>query len=106
MGLYDRDYARDREPGFHARVPQSAVVQLIVITVGIYIVQLFVDQPSPGPQPLADWLKLSDRWYWPPWQVYELLTYGFVHSREDMWHILLNMYALWLFGSEVEARYG
>jgi membrane associated rhomboid family serine protease len=81
-------------------------VQLIVITVVVYVVQLFVDQPSPGPQPLADWLKLTDQWYLRPWRAYELLTYGFVHSREDMWHILLNMYALWLFGTDVDERYG
>lgn len=106
MGIYDRDYARGREPGIHAQMPQSAVMQLILITVVVYVVELFVDRPSPGPQPFADWFRLSDQWYLRPWQAYELLTYGFLHSRDDMWHILLNMYALWLFGTDVEGRYG
>jgi membrane associated rhomboid family serine protease len=52
------------------------------------------------------WLALDADWYRRPWQVYQLLTYGFLHSPNDLWHIALNMFALWLFGREVEARYG
>jgi membrane associated rhomboid family serine protease len=35
-----------------------------------------------------------------------LLTYGFLHSTEDIAHILINMLVLFMFGREVEARYG
>lgn len=34
-----------------------------------------------------------------PWQ---LLTYGFLHSRESLYHIFFNMLALWMFGREME----
>ena len=99
MGIYDRDYARDREPGFHAQMPQSAVMKLIVVTVVVFLVQLFWE-------PFTEWFALQDRWYRQPWTAYQLLTYGFLHSPGDMWHILLNMYVLWLFGNEVESHYG
>jgi len=36
--------------------------------------------------------------------VYQLFTYMFLHG--DFFHILMNMYALWLFGSELEFFWG
>ncbi len=36
-----------------------------------------------------------------PWQ---LLTYGFLHA--DVTHILINMFALWMFGSDIERLMG
>jgi membrane associated rhomboid family serine protease len=38
--------------------------------------------------------------FW-PWQ---LITYGFLHG--GLLHILLNMYALWLFGTRLESLWG
>lgn len=36
-----------------------------------------------------------------PWQ---LFTYMFLHG--DFWHLLLNMFALWMFGAELENTWG
>ena len=36
--------------------------------------------------------------FW-PWQ---LLSYGFLHSRMTLSHLLFNMFALWMFGREME----
>jgi membrane associated rhomboid family serine protease len=36
--------------------------------------------------------------FW-PWQ---LLSYGFLHSRASLYHLLFNMFALWMFGREME----
>jgi membrane associated rhomboid family serine protease len=38
-----------------------------------------------------------------PWQI---ITYAFLHDTNSYAHILLNMYALWAFGSEVEGTLG
>jgi membrane associated rhomboid family serine protease len=38
--------------------------------------------------------------FW-PWQ---LVTYGFLHG--SLLHVLLNMYALWLFGTRLESLWG
>lgn len=37
-------------------------------------------------------------------QVWQVITYSFLHA--DFFHILLNMYALYLFGSKVERLWG
>ena len=42
---------------------------------------------------------------WPPqFQVWQLVTYAFLHG--GVMHLLLNMYALWLFGSRMEKVWG
>ncbi len=38
-----------------------------------------------------------------PWQ---LLTYGFLHSMNNIYHILFNMLALWMFGRDIERIMG
>lgn len=106
MGIYDRDYLRDDEPGFHARLPQTMVVRLMVFTGIVYFVQILFDAPDPRAQPIADIFALSPKWFRHPWKIYQLLTYGFLHSRGDIFHILFNMFGLWIFGRDLEARYG
>ena len=44
-----------------------------------------------------------DSGYFGPWQV---LTYGFMHSTRDFGHILFNMFALWMFGVQLENDWG
>ena len=49
---------------------------------------------------------LYSHWYDRPWNAYRLLTYGFLHDPNSLWHIAFNMYALWSFGNQVERVYG
>jgi membrane associated rhomboid family serine protease len=104
MGFYDRDYQRgwsdEREPGVHLSMPGTLTTRLVVVTCAIYLVQL-----ATGPW-LTEFAALHGDWYRRPWFAYQLLTYGFLHSTTDLWHIVLNMFALWLFGREVEMKYG
>ena len=37
---------------------------------------------------------------------HQLITYMFMHSRTDIWHIFFNMFAVWMFGSVLENRWG
>jgi len=104
MGIYDRDYNRggsyDDSPGIRVSGPTTVTVKLVIVTFAVYAVQYIA----------GGWftnaLELHDNWYARPWLIYELLTYGFLHSLTDFRHILFNMFVLWLFGREVEAKYG
>jgi membrane associated rhomboid family serine protease len=40
----------------------------------------------------------------PSFQFWQLITYSFLHG--GIFHLLLNMYALWLFGSRIEYAWG
>lgn len=39
-------------------------------------------------------------------KIYQLLTYLFLHDPNSIWHILSNMFALWMFGSVLENYWG
>ena len=53
---------------------------------------------------LEEWFALRADFFRRPWEVWRLVTYGFLHF--GITHIFFNMYALWLFGMDIEARYG
>ncbi|WGK64383.1 rhomboid family intramembrane serine protease [Croceiramulus getboli] len=42
----------------------------------------------------------------PNFQVWQPLTHMFMHDQSSIFHILFNMYALWMFGSPIEAILG
>ncbi|OGC94715.1 MAG: hypothetical protein A2W25_16000 [candidate division Zixibacteria bacterium RBG_16_53_22] len=41
---------------------------------------------------------------WGDFYLWQLVTYMFLHG--SMWHILMNMFILWMFGSELERTWG
>jgi membrane associated rhomboid family serine protease len=100
MGLYDRQYSRGPEPGFHVARPASATMQLVLITAAVYVAQ-WLAWPM-----VNEIFALRSDWVVRPWRAYELLSYGFLHSTADVGHILINMLILYMFGQEVEYRYG
>lgn len=102
MGLYDRDYGRSSEPGLQLSRPQTITMQLVVLTGCVYLAQMIFGPTGWVNQNLA----LDTLWYKKPWQFYQFLSYGFLHSLQAVQHILFNMYGLWLFGRDIEQRYG
>lgn len=100
MGLSDRDYAREPESGFRLNLPQSAVGLLILANVAIYVVDVLLDGR------ISDRLALSYDLFERPWNCWQLVTSAFLHSPNSIWHILGNMFFLWLFGKDVEQLYG
>jgi rhomboid family protein len=100
MGIYDRDYLREEEGSRSWTSGRSVVVNLIIVNVAIWLAgALFAKQ-----QQLNDWMALDSNLFQRPWQCWQLVTYGFAHA--DVWHLLFNMFFLWLFGSELEVIYG
>lgn len=104
MGIYDRDYIRDDEPGYHVSIGSwSWTVKIIVFTFGVYLVQLV---SNTGGNWFNHTLALHYDWWRQPWYCFQLLTYGFLHSVDDMLHIAGNMFLFWLLGRDLEAKYG
>lgn len=109
MGFYDRDYERDSyggygggsygQPGLHLRMPQSVTVRLLLLTVVVYLLQVFI--PA-----FTGYFALYEDWYLEPWRIVGFLTSGFLHSTDSLQHLLFNMLVLWFFGRAIEERYG
>lgn len=139
MGFEDRDYARD---GSYSRfgsgeallASSPACKWLIIITVVVYVSQIFALRPPtenevrgfvgqyesfepdgksfrrfaasyPRVSVTEQWLEL-DRRKVSRGQVWRLLTSAFCHNRFGIWHIAFNMFLLYWFGRALESIYG
>ncbi len=111
MGIYDREYYQADEPrGFYWVGQRAMVTNLIIINIVLYVLNLLFTGESNA---ITDFLALKPGLFAAPENLlnaWQLVTYGFVHapitSRVGILHILMNMYGLYLFGRDMEARYG
>ena len=75
---------------------------MLIINGGVYVLQwIFRGQLEPilG---LAPARFFSDF----PNELYQIFTYMFLHSTYSIFHLLFNMFALWMFGTEIELTWG
>lgn len=112
MGLYDRQYYREEnEARGGVQGPRTVVGTIILINVIVFVIDAFWTK-GPAMHPLQEWLSLPADLFSRPWEAWKLVSYGFLHAPMDdpsgrgIWHILMNMYGLWLFGRDVESTYG
>jgi membrane associated rhomboid family serine protease len=78
------------------------VKALLIANTAVFVLQLL---PRIGPW-ITDAGALVPFDVYVRMQVWRLATYMFLHSPIDLSHILLNMLALWMFGGELEERWG
>jgi len=76
----------------------EAVKVLLIANGVVYLLQYFI-----GPQMILG-LGLIPRWAWSRLFLWQFATYMFLHG--GFFHLLINMYALWVFGTEVERMWG
>jgi membrane associated rhomboid family serine protease len=122
MGIYNRDYLREdygRSGGAWAGA--DVIKWLIIVNVAVFVLQVVWTRPAtpeefglPSGSPadhlprfpvIDDWFAL-DRTAIFGGQVWRLLTYEFLHSRYDVWHLFFNMLFLFWAGRKVEDYYG
>lgn len=124
MGFQDREYFQEDAPrGFTLSSGKRMVVtNLVIINVVIWLADAFttpIKQVAVQNGQLVE--GVAGRWlshflalkldvFQQPWMLWEVLSYGFAHASlgtpNGFWHILFNMFLLWMFGRDVEARYG
>ncbi len=118
MGIYDRDYYRDESSSQSTQavraVKQMSITnKLVLANVAVYMMCWLIGYDSPD-RTLAiyDALAIDATFFTHPWQVWRLITAGFMHAPfwlpdgGDVMHIAFNMFGLWMFGRFIEQRYG
>jgi len=74
-----------------------AVRLLVILNTAAYLLVLVV--PA-----LSDWLGLVPTLVFERWWFWQPVTYMFLHG--GLFHLLFNMLALWMFGVDLERRWG
>jgi membrane associated rhomboid family serine protease len=77
-----------------------AVRALVYANVGVFVLTWFAPAAVVGAFGLAPVVVFEQ------FQVWRLATYLFVHDPNGFTHILFNMLALWMFGVDLERRWG
>lgn len=138
MGIYDRDYVRQENPGgwggaggaggglggmMRRRGPWTVNTWIILSNLIVFALSMTVFyRPNNAGRP---WSILHEYGHFSTakgffeivqtqsgnalvlnLQVWRLLTFQFLHSPETIWHILLNMFGLFIFGPMVEETLG
>jgi len=105
MGIYDRDYYRREGPSFlNSFALRGQICKwLVIANIVCFILQFIGRHGFSGP--ITDALILvPDKVM--SGEVWRLLTYAFLHDTSSIWHIVFNMWLLWLFGTHVEELLG
>lgn len=107
MGYQDRDYQRaaPRPGGFFSRLDDCPVVKwLLISNILIFLLDIILQEPSQNgavaSSPLFNWGVFTIQEGLLGGQIWRLLSFQFLHV--NFWHLLFNMYALFLFGPYVE----
>ena len=75
-----------------------AVKFLLITNIAVFILQTFIDYR------LVYFFGLVPQFVWQDLYLWQLFTYQFLHG--GLFHLLLNMLALWMFGCDLERRWG
>ena len=75
-----------------------AVKFLLIANTAVFLIQTFADYR------LTFIFGLVPRLVWQDFYIWQLFTYQFLHG--GLFHLLFNMLALWMFGGDLERRWG
>lgn len=102
MGIYDREYYRGEAggPGWFGGVAPWCKT-IILINCAAFLLKNAAGTEGPV---FLDWLAASPDGIFHHGRIWQLWTATFLHV--DIWHILGNMWFLWLVGREMESLYG
>ena len=77
-----------------------AVRAIIIANVAVFLITFL------QPRPIVEFFGLTPVLVLERFQLWQLVTYLFVHSPTQISHILFNMLAVWMFGVDLERRWG
>jgi membrane associated rhomboid family serine protease len=81
----------------------SAVISLIIANVVVFVLQSLSNGVIDVFFALWPLQAIDGQSYFHVWQI---VTYAFLHSTDNILHLLFNMFGLWMFGTEIERYVG
>lgn len=84
----------------------SAVKALIITNFAIYLMMMFSRLTVPVVAQFVEYFCYLRPIAVVHGQIWQLVTYSFLHDPHSVWHLLFNMLGLWMFGSSFQSDYG
>lgn len=110
MGLYDRDYTQADSKSQFRFSPQlnlpritPVVKWLLIINLAVFILAYFSNTIDTF---LLNWFSVKPESPRKALQLWRVITYQFLHSTDELGHILFNMLGLYFFGTMLEGIWG
>ncbi len=119
MGLHDRTYTRDggggnflgtrgggggQVVGMSMPKPTRAVIVLLIINAVVYLLQIFLDNPTMFKVgSISSLFGVTVQSFW---QLWRYITFQFLHSTGNPWHLVMNMLGLYFLGTALERSWG
>ena len=83
-----------------------AVKWLLCVNIGVFLLELLIGRFVGGVDFIQDHLCISFEGFFFRGQLWQPVTYMFLHDPYGIGHILWNMLILWMFGSPLEGFWG
>ena len=93
---------------FGPPVTPEIIKILMIVNLGVYIVQHLAIQAEIGlfGVGFSDAFSVVPARFWQQGWFWQPATYMWLHSPHSVWHLVFNMFALWMFGSPVASAWG
>lgn len=94
-------FNHDRYSSHSMRNPwfSGVVKKLVIINIAVFLLEIILQRTN-----FIAYFGLSPRLVLTRGFVWQLVTYMFLHG--GFWHLLLNMFIIWMFGNQLEAVWG
>lgn len=93
-------YGRGNQMGFGPPVTPNIIKNLIIANGVVFIAQYLTKGL------VSDWAVVSPASVWLKFELWRPFTYMWLHAENSPFHIIFNMFALWMFGSQMALHWG
>jgi rhomboid family protein len=83
-----------------------AIRLLLIANIAVFIALVFAEPGQGERNPLIDLFGLTPAAFLTQGRLWQIVTYLFLHDPGTVTHLLFNMLALWMFGVDLERRWG
>ena len=105
--MYSRSGIKNYRVSFDFYVT-PAIKFLLIANFAVFVLEVLLYHFSGPPAyvELLKWFGLVPAGVIPLLHIWQPFTYLFLHDVSSIWHILMNMFMLWMFGRELELAWG
>lgn len=87
--------------GFGPPITPPIIKQLLIANLGMFVAMLML-----GAGTMTALFGATPALFWQHGYLWQPFTYMWLHSSHSIWHVVMNMFVLWMFGSPIAMVWG